>query len=453
MASLAHRRWTLTSLAMMGIGGLSAAPVALVVFVAAMAWCADHRWPQLASVPIAAAACGSLAWWWHGPHRQRELLRTFAEPLPSVAWPRVAQVLGEVREKTGFKRPLEIWFLPRRTTHAFVVGSRHLVLTAGLIGEPPQLQAAVIAHELGHLQLGHSSATWLVERCFIGYDTLVEDVVGNEARSRWIPGSLAAAVIVLGELSFLALPLLALRLLGTALGRRMEWEADRFAYQFGYGEYLDVALSRLAKESNRPADVGMLIWHVPAQTHPPTSERQFALRTGGSRRRSWRERLIRVALRVARTTKRVTGGFSRDVVSPPIDCGTIFVAGLLADLGALQSLLNKTAWLGTPLLIPLMLVTLRGRPRRPIKRARTLRLGLLLMLAAHGVVTAAPAALNSEATAESVDLMMSAGLLGVLLGVGTRAWLRVAGKTFAVFVLPGYYAMRILDRERRRRVD
>ncbi|HKG03327.1 MAG TPA: M48 family metalloprotease [Conexibacter sp.] len=428
----------------MAIALLAAAPTAVLFFGLAHIWCRDNGWPNAVELPLALASLTALGWWWCGRQRQRQWIATFAQPMERDELPRLLPTLPEVQRRLACSRELEIWLLPIRRTNAFVIGNRQLVVTAGLAGEPPRRQAAILAHELAHLRLGHSLTCWALERCLLGYERVAVQTTRTELDSRVIPGSLVTAMTYALTFTVLAVPLLLLRLTGVALGRRMELEADRLAARCGYAEPLEDFFGGLVGMSEKEIDVGLYTVRARAHSHPSATKRHDALQ---SRRLPRAAAIVptmcHAAASAGRKAIRVLRSNVALLLTPPIDCVVIVVSWCFADLGVLQSMM-RGAFAGMPSLLPLALIALRGRPRRPIKRDVTLRVGLLLLLAGHAVVIADPSLLQEESVAGLLDVAWLVAAAAVALGVGVRAWLKALARGAGLLLLPGRYAQRLL---------
>lgn len=438
-----RRLWPWTSFAVAAIALVAAAPAAALFFGVAHLWCHDQGWPLAVEFPMTLACLAVLYSWRCGVRAQREWIATFAEPLSRDELPRVLPALPEVQRQMACPRELEVWLMPVRGVNAEVIGSRQLVITAGLAGEPPRLQAAVLAHELAHLRLGHALTSWTLERCMSGYDELMRRWTRQELDSRIVPGSFSTALVYALTFTILAVPLLLLRLTGFALGRQMEWEADCLAARNGYGESLDTVLGRLARAPDERVQSGLFTLKAQVRTHPLLAGRREALRTGRMPRTGAVRTSRHLAISLGRVLTRVARSVAGDVVNPPVDGGTLFMAWFLADVGAVQSTLSETP-VGAGLLIPLALVALRGRPRRPMKRPRLLRRSLWLTLIAYAAIVAAPSMQHDGSTGDLVDAAWFAGTVGIALGVGVRAWLAAIMRGIGLMFLPGRYAQRLL---------
>jgi Zn-dependent protease with chaperone function len=436
--------WPWTSWAVTAIALLAAAPTAALFFGLVHIWCRDGGWPKAVELPLVLAFLTALGWWWCGHQRQRQWIATFAQPLERNELPRLLPTLPEVQRRLACSRELEIWLLPVRRTNAFVIGNRQLVVTAGLAGEPPRLQAAILAHELAHLRLGHSLTCWTLERCLLGYERVAVRTTRAELDSRVIPGSLVTAMMYALTFTVLALPLLLLRLTGAALGRRMELEADRLAARCGYAEPLEDFFGGRVGVSEKQIDVGLYTVRARTHSHPSATQRQDALQSRRLPRAAavvpW---MLHAAASTGRKAMRVVRSSLAVLFTPPIDCVVIVVSWCFADLGVLQSMTGG-AFAGMPSLLPLALIALRGRPRRPVKRDATLRVGLLLLLAGHAVVVTDPALLQDESMAGLLDVTWIVAAGAVALGVGVRAWLKAIARGAGLLLLPGRYARRLL---------
>ncbi len=167
------------------------------------------------------------------------------------------------------------------SVNAFAVGSNMAVVTAGLLQAPPEMIAGVLAHEMGHIRLGHSRllaahymaswmsfiATWIVSfftRLSLAL-TQLEGTAGFVALIfglvLWFFNLVFRALAWVGSLAFMA---------GS---RSQEFDADRFAAQAGYGPAL-IAFLQAVEGGPRPQS-GFLATLM--DTHPPAPARIAAI--------------------------------------------------------------------------------------------------------------------------------------------------------------------------------
>ena len=187
-------------------------------------------------------------------------------------------VLSDVRARTGFRRRVVLHVIRVRLVNAFALGTRHVAVTDGWFGLPRDEQEAILAHELGHRQGGHSvmtggmslmstagnalgwPATW------IGIGILVGGALsGGRRRGR----RAGLALLVLGFALAAACMTLTVWAMWAVYSRQSEYEADAFASRHGYRLALASALARIAPPRFTGRSVTNTVW----ASHPATWRR------------------------------------------------------------------------------------------------------------------------------------------------------------------------------------
>ncbi|CAK7567555.1 MAG: zinc metalloprotease [Sporothrix epigloea] len=172
----------------------------------------------------------------------------------------------------------------RRSAHsnAYFFGlpwKKHIVIYDTLIeqGESEEV-VAVLAHELGHWSLGHTTRLFVISQAQIFYIFALFSVFINN-NSLYASYGFREKPIIVGFLLFsdaLAPMNIVVQLLMNILSRRYEFEADKFARDLGYEEPLARSLIKLQTQNLSTMDADWLFanYHF---SHPILSERLKAL--------------------------------------------------------------------------------------------------------------------------------------------------------------------------------
>ncbi|KAH7225003.1 myosin-like coiled-coil protein-domain-containing protein [Fusarium oxysporum] len=205
---------------------------------------------------------------------------------------------GELKTKVealaaSLKFPLhELYVIDgsKRSAHsnAYFFGlpwKKHIVIYDTLIekSEPDEV-VAVLAHELGHWKLGHTTSLFGISQAHTFYIFLLFSVFINNHSLYSSFGFLKQHPIIIGFILFsdaLAPMDLVINLLMHIVSRKFEFQADAFAKQLGYPEQLARSLLKLQIQnlSTMDADWMYASYHF---SHPHLSERLKALGWKGS---------------------------------------------------------------------------------------------------------------------------------------------------------------------------
>ncbi len=173
----------------------------------------------------------------------------------------------------------------RRSAHsnAYFFGlpwKKHIVIYDTLIekSEPSEV-VAVLAHELGHWKLGHTTRLFAISQAHFFYIFALFSVFINNRSLYADFGFVAERPIIIGFLLFsdaLAPMDMVIKLLMNILSRRYEFEADAFARGLGFEQDLARSLIRLQIQnlSTMDADWMYANYHF---SHPILAERLKAL--------------------------------------------------------------------------------------------------------------------------------------------------------------------------------
>ncbi|CAK7271135.1 zinc metalloprotease [Sporothrix epigloea] len=172
----------------------------------------------------------------------------------------------------------------RRSSHsnAYFFGlpwKKHIVIFDTLIEQSESEEVmAVLAHELGHWSLGHTSRLFTIDQARSFYVfTLFSLFINNN--SLYASYGFQVKPMIVGYLLFrdaLAPMGMIIKLLMNILSRRYEFEADSFARNLGYEEPLASSLIKMHKENLGTIDADWMYanYHY---SHPILSERLKAL--------------------------------------------------------------------------------------------------------------------------------------------------------------------------------
>jgi Zn-dependent protease with chaperone function len=253
----------------------------LYVPVAGLFWVTGHGHDDLAqNVIIYAAAFGLLLWSFSAfvyPVGAGQVWRASSGGRAPAEHERklVEDAIREIKAKDPSVRAPAIWFvLDDWQLNAAALGDAMMVHT-GALGDPGL--AAVIAHELGHLNSTDSYLSVALGRltwpaaCFA---RLVNRSEGG--------GCLTGLFLLAGQVcsGLIVVPLT--RPLWSAWFRRREFVADEYAAKLGFADELADALARHALEDDRPRPFQF----ISDASHPYTTHRIDALHNYASRQAS-----------------------------------------------------------------------------------------------------------------------------------------------------------------------
>ncbi|WP_118136684.1 M48 family metallopeptidase [Oceanicella sp. SM1341] len=212
-----------------------------------------------------------MAWlWWQGSswHTRRSLLKhskPLSDPVLAAHVACMADTLG-----TG---PVEVRVYDHTAINGLASPDGRVYVTSGLIrryraGEIGSAEvASVIAHEIGHLALGHAPRRRLD---FLGQNAM--RLVLGLVIGRFIP--------FIGPLIATKAAALLASLLAARLSRRDEFEADAYGaalmHRIGLGHAPQVALLRKLDADAGRRGSGMVAWLA---SHPPVPDRIAAIET------------------------------------------------------------------------------------------------------------------------------------------------------------------------------
>jgi STE24 endopeptidase len=210
------------------------------------------------------------------------VIKAQAGPLSAPPGPLVER-LRDLAAKAGVDVPGGVAVAGKpgsRRCNAYVVGfgpARRVVLEQGVAAWPPELVDQVVAHELGHLRMGHSArrlpltllaqlATLALAAAVLSFQPLLDWAgVAHIGDPRSYPLLLVAGAVI-------ALPA---RCLLAWRDRAQERAADRFALTLlGRPDHFAAMLQRVADETGTPRRLTW--WRRLTATHPPVDERAAA---------------------------------------------------------------------------------------------------------------------------------------------------------------------------------
>ncbi|KAI1135722.1 peptidase family M48-domain-containing protein [Hypoxylon sp. FL0543] len=157
---------------------------------------------------------------------------------------------------------------------------KHIVIYDTLIEKStPEEVVAVLAHELGHWSLGHTTKLFAISEINVFYIFSLFSVFINNSSLYADFGFTKEHPIIIGFILFsdaLAPMDLVIKLLMNIMSRRFEFQADAFAYNLGYKNELASSLIKLQIQNLSTMDADRLYasYHF---SHPILSERLKAL--------------------------------------------------------------------------------------------------------------------------------------------------------------------------------
>ena len=208
-----------------------------------------------------------------GEHIARVKYRVIpCDPSLGVKHAKLDNCYQRVREKVaaeGRNLPnnIKVCLIPGDEMNAYCFGARSIGVTEGALNLDNRTVEAIIAHELGHLTNGDSVLNMV----------LIVNCLGIIAVLAFYQFALIACVYIImviccmmGLFRFVmeaakTIVLQVSRLVISALGRRSEFMADRFAADMGYAFYLRRFLERFAPDTGAS---GQTFLSVLYDTHP-----------------------------------------------------------------------------------------------------------------------------------------------------------------------------------------
>lgn len=200
------------------------------------------------------------------------------------------RVKGKIEEE-GYRVPsnIKVCLIPGEEINAYCFGARSIGVTEGALNLDNKTVEAIIAHELGHLFNGDSILNMiLVANCLgviailtfcqfalivVVYILMIICCLTGLFRfsfaSRFVTGKISGLIKIVIQFAK-SVVLVASRLLISAIGRKSEFIADRFAAHMGYTFYLRRFLERFAPDR---ADSEQSFFTVLYDTHPSTALR------------------------------------------------------------------------------------------------------------------------------------------------------------------------------------
>lgn len=204
---------------------------------------------------------------------------------------RILPLAQEVLEKAKNKTPalpgrIKIRYMRDPNPNAFAIGSNTICVTEGLLELPDHQIQGILAHEVGHLALQHTVVQILIGGAnpimagFIVFGEILAvcgaGITIEEGRKqRNMSGCLAAIIMLFFVgmvVSWTKLCLLLLR----GSSRANEYEADKYAYELGYGEELAEVLDDISLGEPQSSFLKSL-----TSTHPDTDDRIGRLQSYG----------------------------------------------------------------------------------------------------------------------------------------------------------------------------
>jgi len=227
---------------------------------------------QFAAIGIMASLCGlaltpigeSFFRFTHGAREALKLEKSFLEP-----------VFSRVVKNAGFERSdFDLLVMDDKEINAFALGRRSVIITRGAMQLPEQEIEGIFAHELGHMR-HRDSIIMLMYYTVSSITNLAIKIL-----------MMIAAVMTFFKITRIlgvAIGIMTAALLWLAVkpinvgnrygGRLKEYRADRFAHEIGYGEGMQMLLTRFM--DNETTERGMV--NSLMATHPGSGKRLLAL--------------------------------------------------------------------------------------------------------------------------------------------------------------------------------
>lgn len=207
---------------------------------------------------------------------------------------RIEPIFNEVFEKASYANPsfnqkVKIFICDEESPNAFACGRKTVCITKGLLKMNNEEIKGVVAHEFGHLEhkdtdvllivtVGNLVVTaiitviGLIVRIFNWITAFVCSMFMSE-RGAFITGFLTSKFNVLVNMLFGAIAWLWTKLgvlLCIRASRNDEYEADKYAYEIGFGSQL---ISSLHVFEKCEVTKSKSLWSMLSATHPETSSR------------------------------------------------------------------------------------------------------------------------------------------------------------------------------------
>ncbi len=206
-----------------------------------------------------------------------------------VEWTRLEPLWNDVCERARLHPDAyRLRMTDRSTINAFASGDSVVSMDQGMLGMDDGAIAAVMAHELGHHTKRHIGGIvlgwWFAKPAQFLLNLMLWILAGMVGVGRGCSGCIGALILI-SFIAILVIPTVVLyALLGLStvllrvLGRKTEFEADRYAVDLGLGRDLASALRQL--EAMEPdAEVGRFSVDRLMSTHPPLKDRIARLKT------------------------------------------------------------------------------------------------------------------------------------------------------------------------------
>lgn len=194
--------------------------------------------------------------------------------------PSVQRVYSKAKEKTPTLPDviiLKVMYDP--TPNAFAIGRRTICVTEGLYELPDEMIEGVLAHEIGHLALHHTDIQLLIGggnyiiTMFVLLLKAISAILSGTATIGMIRSGSSATGCVFSSFSILCAGFVWLWTKFCMLflmwsSRANEYEADKYAYEIGYGYQLAQVLDSIGTGTPQSTLLKALY-----STHPETNDR------------------------------------------------------------------------------------------------------------------------------------------------------------------------------------
>lgn len=185
-------------------------------------------------------------------------------------------IFSRVVKSAGFERGnFDLLVTDSQEINAFALGRRSVIITRGAMQLPEQEVEAIFAHELGHMR-HHDSIITLMYYTVSTITNIAVKILAVIAAVMTVFRGTRIIGVVIGVVTA-ALIWLAIKPLNVGNrygGRVKEYRADRFAHEIGYGEGMQMLLTRFLETEAAPS--GKIADSLMA-THPGSGKRLLAL--------------------------------------------------------------------------------------------------------------------------------------------------------------------------------
>ncbi|WP_296329650.1 M48 family metalloprotease [uncultured Acidaminococcus sp.] len=196
----------------------------------------------------------------------------------------IESALMPVLQKAGLKREaLTLYIQNSPKLNAYAMGDRHIVVYRGLLAALPREEVSgVLAHELGHL--AHNDTKWMLLSYGMNVPITIVTILYRAIVSLLriflivpILGLIISLMVFFFNLwlqflnFFIKLPF---RLIQLVKARQDEYDADRYAFEIGYGAELHNALYDISGGAQDDPGFWGRLW----SDHPVTQKRLEKLR-------------------------------------------------------------------------------------------------------------------------------------------------------------------------------